>query len=34
MLVPNIIISLIPGVSWQGHLGGMLGGLLVGLFVA
>lgn len=34
MLAPNIIISLMPGVSWQGHLGGMLGGLLVGMLVA
>ena len=34
MLVPNIIISLMPGVSWQGHLGGLIGGLLAGLLVA
>jgi len=34
MIIPNIIISLFPGVSWQGHLGGMLGGLLVGMLVA
>lgn len=30
MLVPNIIISLMPGVSWQGHLGGLIGGLAAG----
>ena len=33
MLVPNIIISLLPGVSWQGHAGGFLGGLLVTLLL-
>ena len=33
MLIPNIIISLMPGVSWQGHLGGMLGGLIAGLLM-
>lgn len=31
MLIPNIIISLFPGVSWQGHLGGFLGGLVSAL---
>ena len=34
MLVPNIVISLMPGVSWQGHLGGLLGGLLIGMLTA
>ena len=34
MLVPNIIISLMPGVSWQGHLGGLIGGLLAALLLA
>lgn len=31
MIIPNIIISFMPGVSWQGHLGGFVGGLLAGL---
>ena len=33
MLLPNIIISLMPGVSWQGHLGGFVGGFVVGLML-
>ena len=28
MLLPNIVISLMPGVSWQGHLGGFIGGFI------
>ena len=31
MLLPNIIISFMPGVSWQGHLGGFVGGFVVGM---
>ncbi len=31
MLVPNVIISLMPGVSWAGHLGGFIGGVIAGL---
>ena len=30
MLIPNIIISIMPGVSWQGHLGGFIGGMASG----
>lgn len=33
MLIPNIIISFMPGVSWQGHAGGFLGGLLITLLL-
>ncbi len=29
VLVANLIISLMPGVSWQGHLGGFLTGLVI-----
>ena len=28
MLLPNIVISLMPGVSWQGHLGTFIGGFI------
>ena len=31
MLIPNVIISLMPGVSWAGHLGGFIGGVIAGL---
>lgn len=31
MLLLNVLISLLPGVSWQGHLGGFLFGLPCGL---
>ena len=33
MLLPNIIISFMPGVSWQGHFGGFIGGLIVGMLL-
>lgn len=31
VLIPNIIISFMPGVSWQGHAGGFIAGALIGL---
>ena len=31
MLIPNIIVSLLPGVSWQAHFGGFIGGAIAGL---
>ena len=34
MLIPNIIISLFPGVFWQGHLGGFAGGVIAGMLSA
>ena len=33
MLLPNIIISLMPGVSAQGHFGGLIGGVLTALIL-
>ena len=33
ILIPNILISLMPGVSWQGHFGGFIAGALVALFL-
>ena len=33
ILLPNVIISLMPGVSWQGHLGGFIGGFVFGLLM-
>lgn len=33
MLLPNIIISLMPGVSAQGHFGGLVGGVLTALIL-
>ena len=33
MLVPNIIISLLPGVSWQGHFGGFIAGLGISMLL-
>ncbi len=33
MLLLNVVISLMPGVSWQGHLGGFLFGLPCGLLL-
>ncbi len=31
MIVPNIIVSFMPGVSLAGHAGGFLGGIIAGL---
>ena len=31
LLLPNVIISLMPGVSWAAHLGGFIGGVIAGL---
>lgn len=31
MILPNIIISFMPGVSWQAHFGGFAGGVLAGI---
>ena len=33
VILSNIIVSLMPGVSWQGHLGGFIGGLISGLIL-
>lgn len=33
MLIPNIIISFIPGVSWQGHFGGFIAGLVMSMIL-
>ena len=33
MLLPNILISFLPGVSWQGHLGGFIGGLVMSMLL-
>jgi membrane associated rhomboid family serine protease len=34
LLVFNVVLSFRPGVSWQGHFGGLLAGLLIGAVVA
>ena len=34
VLITNLIISLMPGVSWQGHLGGFITGALLAFFLA
>ena len=31
MLIPNIIVSFMPGVSLAGHAGGLIGGIIAGL---
>ena len=31
MIIPNIIVSFMPGVSLAGHAGGFLGGIIAGL---
>jgi len=33
VIASNIIVSLMPGVSWQGHLGGFIGGFITALLV-
>lgn len=33
IIVLNVIVSLMPGVSWQGHLGGFIGGMAVSFFL-
>ena len=33
MLIPNILVSIMPGVSWQGHFGGFVGGVIAGLIL-
>ena len=33
IILSNIIVSLMPGVSWQGHFGGFVGGFISALFL-
>ena len=33
VILSNVIVSLMPGISWQGHLGGFIGGLISGLIL-
>ena len=33
VILSNVIVSLMPGISWQGHLGGFIGGLISGIIL-